>query len=55
MAGGMAKYWIITRVGDKDLPRVGHQLLCCYVKYNDSEVKYGNSNGTVNGIVKGGV
>ena len=22
----MAKYWIIPRVGDKELPRVGHQL-----------------------------
>ena len=24
MTGGMAKYWIIPRVGDKELPRVGH-------------------------------
>ena len=26
MTGGMAKYWIIPRMGDKELPRVGHQL-----------------------------
>ena len=26
MTGGMAKYWIILSVGDKKLPRVGHQL-----------------------------
>ena len=25
----MAKYWIIPRVGDKELPRVGHQLASC--------------------------
>ena len=24
MTGGMAKYWIIPRMGDKELPRVGH-------------------------------
>ena len=24
VTGGMAKYWIIPRVGDKELPRVGH-------------------------------
>ena len=24
MTGGMDKYWIIPRVGDKELPRVGH-------------------------------
>ena len=29
MTGGMAKYWIIPRVGDKELPRVGHQLASC--------------------------
>ena len=39
MTGGMAKYCIIPRVGDKELPRVGHltgllqspQFLCSYV------------------------
>ena len=29
MTGGMAKYWIIPNVGDKELPRVGHQLASC--------------------------
>ena len=29
MTGGMAKYWIILRVGDKELPGVGHQLASC--------------------------
>ena len=29
MTGGMAKYWIIPRGGDKELPRVGHQLASC--------------------------
>ena len=29
MTGGMAKYWIIPRVGDKELPRVGHKLASC--------------------------
>ena len=29
MTGGMAKYWIIPRFGDKKLPRVGHQLASC--------------------------
>ena len=29
MTGGMAKYWIIPRVGDKELPRVGHLLASC--------------------------
>ena len=29
MTGGMDKYWIIPRVGDKELPRVGHQLASC--------------------------
>ena len=29
MTGGMAKYWIIPRMGDKELPRVGHQLASC--------------------------
>ena len=29
MTGGMAKYWIIPRVGDKELPRAGHQLASC--------------------------
>ena len=29
MTGGMAKYWIIPRVGDKELPRIGHQLASC--------------------------
>ena len=24
MTGGMSKYWIILRVGDKELPRVVH-------------------------------
>ena len=24
MIGGMAKYWIIPSVGDKELPRLGH-------------------------------
>ena len=24
MTGGMARYWIIPWVGDKELPRVGH-------------------------------
>ena len=26
MTGGMTKHWIIPRVGNKELPRVGHQL-----------------------------
>ena len=25
----MDKYWIISRVEDKELPRVGHQLASC--------------------------
>ena len=25
MTGGMAKYWIIPRMGDKELPRVGYE------------------------------
>ena len=29
MTSGMAKYWIIPRVGDKEPPRVGHQLASC--------------------------
>ena len=29
MTGGMAKYWINPRVGDKELPRVVHQLASC--------------------------
>ena len=29
MAGGMDKYWIIPRVVDKELPRVGHKLASC--------------------------
>ena len=29
MTGGMAKYWIIPRVEDKELPRVDHQLAFC--------------------------
>ena len=29
MTVGMAKYWIIPRVGDKKLSRVGHQLASC--------------------------
>ena len=29
MTGGVAKYWIILRVGDKELHRVGHQLASC--------------------------
>ena len=29
MTRGMAKYWIIPRVGDKELSRVGHQLVSC--------------------------
>ena len=29
MTGRMAKYWNIPRVGDKELPRVGHQLASC--------------------------
>ena len=29
MTGGMAKQWIIPRVGDKELSRVGHQLASC--------------------------
>ena len=39
MTGGMAKYWIIPMVGDKEPPRVGHltgllqslHFLCSYV------------------------
>ena len=39
MTGRMTKYWIIPRVGDKELPRVGHlsgllqspHFLCSYV------------------------
>ena len=26
---GMAKYWIIPGVGDKELPGVDHQLVSC--------------------------
>ena len=29
MTGGMDKYCISPRVGDKELPRVGHQLVSC--------------------------
>ena len=29
MTDGMAKYWIIPRVGDKELACVGHQLASC--------------------------
>ena len=29
MTDGMDKYWIIPRVGDKELPHVGHQLASC--------------------------
>ena len=29
MTGGMDKYWIIPRVGAKELPRVVHQLASC--------------------------
>ena len=29
MTGGMAKHWIIPRVGDKEVPRVDHQLASC--------------------------
>ena len=29
MTSGMDKYWIILKVGDKELPRVGHQLVSC--------------------------
>ena len=29
MTGGMDKYWIILRVGDKELPRVGPKLASC--------------------------
>ena len=29
MKSGMDKYWIIPRVRDKELPRVGHQLASC--------------------------
>ena len=40
MTGGMAKYMIIPRVGDKELPRVGHltgilqspHFLCSYLR-----------------------
>ena len=35
MTGGMAKYWIIPRVGDKELPRVGHQLASCSLLISD--------------------
>ena len=27
----MTKYWIIPRVGDKELPRIGHQLASCSI------------------------
>ena len=45
MTSGMAKYWIIPRVGDKELPRVDHltgllqspHFLCSYV-LNESSV-----------------
>ena len=41
MTGGMPKYWIIPRVGDKELPYVGHltgllqspHFLCSYVNF----------------------
>ena len=41
MTDGMAKYWIIPRVGDKELPRVGHltgllqspHFLCSYQSF----------------------
>ena len=29
MTDGMDKYWIIPREGDKELPRVSHQLASC--------------------------
>ena len=29
MKDGMDNYWIIPRVEDKKLPRVGHQLASC--------------------------
>ena len=29
MTGGVDKYWIIPRVGDKELLGVGHQLASC--------------------------
>ena len=29
MTGRVDKYWIIPRVGDKELPRVDHQLASC--------------------------
>ena len=31
MTGGMDKYWIIPRVGDKELPRIGYQLASCSI------------------------
>ena len=29
MADGMDECWIVLRVGDKELPRVGHKLASC--------------------------
>ena len=29
LTGGIDKYWISPGVGDKELPRVGHQLVSC--------------------------
>ena len=34
MKDGMDKYWIIPRVGDKELPCVGYQLASCSFLYS---------------------
>ena len=39
MTGGMAKHWIIPRVGEKELPHVGHQLVSCSL-LNSSSSSY---------------
>ena len=46
MTGGMAEYWIIPRVRDKELPRVGHltgliqspHFLCSYVLIHSIQI-----------------
>ena len=38
MTGGMDKYWIIPRVGDKELLRIGHQLAPCSLINSSSYV-----------------
>ena len=53
MTGRMAKYWIIPRVGDKKLPRVGHQLTSCSLLISCSYVLSPAGIGLVSYISKG--